>query len=328
MKVVITGGTGFLGAALAHRLLERGTLTAPSGGEETIEAILLFDAAAPPELSGLDDGRVEVRTGDVADRETVRGLVDRDDVSVFHLASIVSAGGERDFDGALRVNLDGGRNVFEACRAREGRPRVVFASSFAAYGGSALPETVTDTTKLTPQTTYGMTKATCELLLNDYTRKGFLDGRAARLPTVIIRPGKPNPAASAWASGIFREPLAGQECILPVDLETRTPVSGHRTVVENLIRLHEAGGEALGDDRGLNFPSLSASAAEMQASLGRVASDRTLGPITVRPDPATEAIVNGWARYGSSERADRLGFARDADLDSIVRAYIEDFLPR
>src|SRR5581483_5668067 len=144
-----------------------------------------------------------------------------------------------DFDLAMRVNLDGGRNVLDACRARGSRPRLVFTSTYAAFGGSELSETVGDTTKLTPETTYGTTKAILELLVNDYTRRGFLDGRAARLPTVIVRPGAPNSAASSFASSVFREPLAGKPCVLPVGLETRMPVIGHRTVAASLIALHE-----------------------------------------------------------------------------------------
>ena len=161
--------------------------------------------------SGLDD-RVALVAGDIADAATVSGLIDGDDVSVFHLASVVSGGGEKDFDLALRVNLDGGRNVFEACRLRPGAPRVVFASSIATFGGGAMPARVGDTTKQTPRTTYGMTKAVGELMINDYTRKGFLDGRATRLPTIVIRPGAPNAAASGFASAVFREPLNGEAC--------------------------------------------------------------------------------------------------------------------
>jgi nucleoside-diphosphate-sugar epimerase len=328
VKVVVTGGTGFLGLALTRRLLARGALTAPSGVEREIERLVLVDVELPGVRPlGLDE-RVELVAGDVAQPDVLSRLVDRDDVSVFHLASIVSAAAERDFDAALRVNLGGTRNVLEACRARRSAPRVVFASSVAVFGGEAVAEPVTDTTRPTPETTYGTTKALGELLVSDYTRKGFLDGRAARLPTVIIRPGRPNPAASAWASGIFREPLNGETCELPVPLETRIPVAGHRTVVENLIGLHEADGPALGGDRALNFPGLSVTAREMVESLRRVAGPRRLGPIAVRRDAAVEAIVRTWARWMSADRAERLGLVCDEGLDGIVEAYIEDFLDR
>lgn len=325
MKVVVTGGAGFLGLALARRLVARGTLTGPSGAQEPIDELLLFDVAvphAPP--AGLDD-RVRLQAGDVADPGTVSGLVDRDDVSVFHLASMVSHGSELDFDGALRVNLDGGRNVMEALRARAGTPRLVFASTMAVFGGAVMPEVVDDTTKITPQTTYGMTKACLELLANDYTRKGFLDARGARLPTVIIRPGKPNPAASSWASAVFREPLAGIDYELPIGPDTSLPVSGHRTVVENFVNLHELPPDALGDDRTVTFPAIDVTAREMVDALRRVGAGRALGTITERADPEIQRIVSTWARRSRSDRADALGFAQPGDLDGIVRAYLEDY---
>lgn len=326
MKVVITGGTGFIGRMLAKRIIELGCLTGPSGRPDDVDEVLLFDAVAPPTpLKGLD-GRAVVVTGDIADRDLVFGLIDRDDIAVFHLASVVSGGGELDFDLAMRVNLMGGLNVLEAVRLRGGRPRVVFASSVAVFGGGAMPTCVGDTTKQTPQTTYGVTKAIGELLINDYTRKGFLDGRSARLPTVIVRPGKPNLAASSFASGVFREPLNGEPCILPVKLDTRMPVLGYRSIVEGFVRLHEAAPEALGDDRAINFPSMTVSVAEMIEALRRVAGDRKLGDIEVKPDPRVEAIVATWPTELDSTRALALGLPLEDRLDDIVAAYIEDFV--
>ncbi|MFQ5775724.1 MAG: D-erythronate dehydrogenase [Kiloniellaceae bacterium] len=326
MKVVITGGTGFIGRMLARRILGLGRLTGPSGAPEDIDELLLFDAAEPSApLAGLD-GRASVVTGDIADRDLVFGLIDRDDVSVFHLASVVSGGGERDFDLAISVNLMGGLNVLEAARARGGRPRLVFASSIAVFGGGAMPKVVADATKQTPQTTYGVTKAIGELLINDYTRKGYLDGRSARLPTVIIRPGRPNLAASSFASGVFREPLNGEPCALPVRPETRMPVLGYRSAVEGFVRLHEAAPEALGDDRAVNFPSLSVTVREMIEALRRVAGNRPLGEITVAPDPAIEVIVATWPTESDFARASALGLPVEARLDDIVAAYIEDFV--
>jgi nucleoside-diphosphate-sugar epimerase len=189
-----------------------------------------------------------------------------------------------------------------------------------------MPKTVADTTKQTPRTTYGATKAVGELLINDYTRKGFLDGRAARLPTIVIRPGRPNLAASSFASGVFREPLNGAPCALPVGLDTRMPVLGYRSAVEGFVRLHEAPSEALGEDRALNFPSLSVTVEEMIAALKRVAGARPLGEITVAPDPGIEAIVATWPTETSFARATALGLPVEDSLDDIVRAYIEDFL--
>jgi nucleoside-diphosphate-sugar epimerase len=249
MKVVITGGTGFIGSNLARAIIKRGTLTGPTGQQEDVDSIVLFDQIIPDNLpDGLDE-RVTMQGGDISDRDTVFGLFDRDDISVFHLASVVSGGGEKDFDLAMRVNLDGGRNVLEAARARAGTPRVVVASSLAVFGGSAMPKVVGDTTKQTPQTTYGITKTICELLINDYTRKGFIDGRTVRLPTIFIRPGKPNAAASSFCSGVIREPLNGEECILPVKTGVLMALLGYRNAVKGFIGLHEADGAAIGQAR-------------------------------------------------------------------------------
>jgi len=314
MNVVITGGLGFIGLALARRLAAR----------DDVETLTLFDAA-PPETGLSPPAAAEVVAGDVSDPACVRTLLDREDLVVFHLASIVSAGGERDFDLAVRVNLDGGRNVFEACRATGRVPRLVFASTLAVFGGSGMPETVSDTTRPTPQTTYGATKAACELLINDYTRKGFLDGRTARLPTVVIRPGAPNAAASGFASAVFREPLAGRSYDLPVPLDTRVPIIGVRTAVDCIIRLAELE-EGLGDDRVLNLPSLSVTVEEMVASLRRVAEERHLdiGPVGVREDPGVVRIVRTWPRYATAEGALALGLPRDLELDQIVADYLAD----
>jgi len=328
MKVVITGGTGFIGMLLARRILELGRLSGPSGKVEPVEELLLFDVAGPSTRPAWFDQRVGIVTGEIADRDTVFRLIDRDDVGVFHLASVVSGGGEQDFDLAMRVNLQGNLNLLEALRRRASRQRVVFASSVAVFGGKAMPKTVGDATKETPQTTYGITKAIGELLINDYTRKGFLDGRSARLPTVIIRPGKPNKAASSFASGVFREPLAGVACVLPVGLDTVMPVSGYRTVVEGFLKLYETPGEAIGEDRAINFPSLAVSVGEMIESLRRVAGSRPMGKITVERDPFIEAIVAGWPTRTEAERGIALGLAPDASLDAIVQAYIEDFVDR
>ena len=328
MKVVITGGTGFIGLNLARAILRRGALTGPSGKPEEVDSILLFDQFVPDRLPDGLDGRVAMQAGDISDRDTVFGLVDRDDISVFHLASVVSGGGEKDFDLAMRVNLDGGRHVFEAARARKGLPRVVFASSVAVFGGEAMPDVVSDATKQTPQTTYGMTKAIGEMMVNDYTRKGFFDGRTVRLPTIFIRPGKPNAAASSFCSGVFREPLAGQECILPVRADIEVALLGFRNAIAGILGLHEADGAALGADRALFLPSRTYSVAEMIAGMRRVAEANGIapGPVTPRPDPAIEAIVASWPTRLAAPRAEALGLPNDESLDRVIQDYIDDFM--
>ena len=327
MKVIITGGTGFIGLRLAQRLAGIGELTTATGNLQPIDELVLFDSqhsAAP-----LPDAPFPIRSviGDIGDRGAVTQLIDRDDISVFHFASVVSGGGEQDFDLAMHVNLDGGRNVLEALRARNGMPRLVFASSVAAFGGRAMPSTVGDQTKQTPQTTYGITKAILELLINDYTRKGFLDGRSARLPTVIIRPGKPNAAASSFVSGVFREPLDGVDFTLPVPADTIMPVLGYRAIVDGLLLLHEIDGARLGDDRAIGLPSHTVTAQGMIDALHRVAADRSLGRITVEPDPFIVDICRTWPQSCDSAQADALGFPKDDGIDAIVRYYIEDYLP-
>lgn len=328
MKVVITGGTGFIGLNLARELIRKNALAGPSGSATPVDDIVLFDQVTPETRpDGLDD-RVSIEAGDISDRATVNGLIDRDDISVFHLASVVSAGGEMDFDLAMRVNLDGGLNILEAARARAGTPRVVFASSVAVFGGDGMPEEVGDFTKQTPQTTYGMTKAIGEMLINDYTRKGFIDGRSVRLPTIFIRPGKPNLAASSFASGVFREPLNGETCYLPVGRDTKMALLGYRNAVRGFIQLHDMDGGLLGTDRAAVLPSKTYSVHEMIAALETVAQRNglKLGDVVDAPEPDIQRIVAGWAMYTDTSRAERLGLPGDENLERVIQDYIDDFL--
>ena len=318
MKIVITGGCGFLGVGIARKLMDR----------PEIDSLVLFDAHVPDALpNGLDD-RVTMVEGDISDRVQVAAIIDRDDIGVFHLASVVSAGGEQNFDLAMRVNFDGGRHILEALRARKGTPRIVLASSLAVFGGPDMPEAVTEMTRVVPQTTYGMTKAIGELMINDYTRKGFIDGRAGRLPTVIIRPGAPNAAASGFASGVFREPLSGQDYVLPVAMDTRMMVIGARSAIAGLTGLMDADGEGLGADRVVNLPNNAYAVTDMIAALERVAAENgiTFGSVTPKPDPAIEAIVKSWPLAMEDSRARALGLPADESLEAIIREYIADWL--
>jgi nucleoside-diphosphate-sugar epimerase len=311
---------------LAQRILELGRLAGPQGRPEPVDELVLFDIAVPEERpAGLDDHAVFI-AGEIADRGTVFKLIDRDDIAVFHLASVVSGGAEQDFDLALQVNLDGHLNVLEALRRRASRPRYVFSSSLAAYGGTQAPRRVNDSTRQTPQTTYGMTKSIGELLVNDYTRKGFIDGRSARLSAVVVRPGKPNKATSGFVSGVIREPLNGVDYVLPVSLDVRMPVVGYRSVVEGILALHELRGDRLGDDRALNLPNISVTLSEMVDSMRRVATGWTLGDVTVDVDPFVESIVAGWPTHVGAERALQLGLPSATELDDIIRAYMDDYL--
>src|SRR5215813_9668317 len=228
MKVVITGGAGFLGKKLARRLLQQTSLLGAEGRPEPVSEVVLFDVARASG-PGLDDPRLKTVAGDIANFATVQSIV-QGASTVFHFAAVVSAGAEADFDLGYRVNLDGTRNVLEACRALGTNPRVIFTSSLAAFGGD-LPPAVTDDTPLTPQTSYGSQKSIGEFLLRDYTRKGFLRGTAVRLPTICVRTGLPNKAASTWASSVVREPLTGVDVVCPVTPQTIMVVLSPRKTV-------------------------------------------------------------------------------------------------
>jgi D-erythronate 2-dehydrogenase len=319
MRIVITGGCGFLGRRVAIRLLQQGCALGP------VDELVLFDNA-PPALALPEDKRLTLVTGDIADRDTVNRLVVPGTDAVFHLAAIVSGQAEADTDLGYRVNLDGTRAVLDACRALGTCPRVVFASSLAVYGG-ALPPAVGDDTALTPQTSYGTQKALGELLVNDYSRKGFVDGRALRLPTVVVRPGRPNRAASTFASSMIREPLAGAVAVCPVAPDTVIALASPRRIVEGLVHALALPGAAFGASRSLQLPGFSVSVGEMAAALRRAGGEAAHARLRWQPDPAIQAIVSGWPRALQTPRAEALGFGRDSGIDAVIEAFIEDDLP-
>ena len=245
--------------------------------------------------------------------------------SVFHLAAVVSGQAEADTDLGYRVNLDGTRAVLDACRALGTCPRVVFASSLAIYGGE-LPQAVGDDTPLTPHTSYGTQKAIGELLVNDYSRKGFVDGRAVRLPTVVVRPGRPNRAASTFASSMIREPLAGREAVCPVSPDTVMALASPRRIVAGLLHAHDLSADAFATSRSLQLPGFSVAVGEMAAAVRRVGGETAYARIHWEPDPQIQQIISGWPRALQARRAETLGFAADIDIDEAVRAFIEDDL--
>ena len=314
MRVVVTGGCGFLGRRVALRLLER----------LEVDELVLFDNA-PSALPLPEDRRLKLVTGDIADLETVRGVVAPGTNSVFHLAAVVSGEAEADTDLGYRVNLDGARAVLEACRALGTCPRLVFASSLAVYGG-ALPPAVGDDTALTPETCYGTQKAIGELLVNDYSRKGFVDGRAVRLPTVVVRPGRPNRAASTFASSIIREPLSGREAVCPVSPDTVMALASPRRVVDALLRAHDLPAADFATSRSLQLPGFSVAVGEIVAAVRRVGGEQAYTRIRWEPDPLIQRIVSGWPQALAAPRAAALGFTADNGIDEVVQSFIEDDL--
>jgi nucleoside-diphosphate-sugar epimerase len=328
MQVVVTGGAGMLGKKLVKAILKRGTLAGADGAQAKVDRIVVLDVAPPgsPAMADLPkDPRVVYTQGEVYDAALMKSLIAPGTGSVFHFAAVVSAGAEADTDLGYRVNLDGTRVVLEACRALGTGPRVVFTSSVAVYGGD-MPPVIPDDYPLRPQTSYGTQKAMGELMLNDYTRKGFIDGRALRLPTIVVRPGKPNLAASTFASSIIREPLSGQEAVCPVDPRTMMPLLSPRKTVEAFLTAHDLPGAAWGANRALHLPSLDVSVAEMAEGLKRVAGADAYTRIKWEIEPRIQKIVATWPGRLESKRARAMGFESDASIEAIITAFIEDDL--
>lgn len=319
MNILVTGAAGFLGQRLIKALLARGELRVGDTARP-IARLVAFDAVAPP---GLADARVHAVQGDLSDPAALARAFEGGVDSVFHLAAVVSGAAEADFDLGMRVNLDGTRALLEACRAQPSAPTVVFASSVAVFGG-ALPDVVLDSTTPAPQSSYGVQKLIGELLLGDYARRGFIDGRALRLPTIVVRPGRPNAAASSFASGIIREPLAGEEALCPVDPETRLWVLSPARAVEGLIHAHELPPAAWGLQRALSLPGLTVSVREMLEALREVGGEAAVARVRFARDERIAQIVRGWPASFDAARARALGFEGDADIGSIVRAYARE----
>jgi nucleoside-diphosphate-sugar epimerase len=269
------------------------------------------------------DPRIKCVTGDVSSPAAIAAALDKDTGAVFHLAAVVSGGAEADFDLGMRVNLDGCRVLLEACRKLDRPPRFLLASSVAAFGGD-MPEVLDDTTTPNPQTSYGAQKVISEYLVTDYTRKGFIDGRSMRLPTIVVRPGKPNLAASSFASGIIREPLNGQVSACPVDKETGVWILSPAKVVRNFLHAHDLPSSAWGSVRVVNLPGITASVQEMVEAMGRIAGHATVERVQWKPEARIQAIVRTWPIRFRTDRALAMGFEADGGIEEIIRNYIRD----
>lgn len=319
MKVVVTGGAGFLGQRLIRAVLQRGELTDSRGARRRVAEVVAVDQVAAPEQD-----RVTSVVGDVGDPgligEAVRGAD-----SVFHLAAVVSGAAEADFDLGMRVNLDGTRRLLEALRDGGRQPKLVFSSSVAVFGGT-LPAVVDDSTPPMPQSSYGVQKLIGELLVGDYTRKGYVDGRAVRLPTIVVRPGKPNAAASSFASGIIREPLAGVEAVCPVDPDTSMWVLSPAAAISNLLHAHELAAGHWTGPRSLSLPGITVSVRAMLDALEVVGGAEARRRVRLQTDPRIEAIVRTWPSRFDTARADAMGFVRDGDFESVVRDYAKEYV--
>jgi nucleoside-diphosphate-sugar epimerase len=323
MHVAVIGAAGMIGRKLTNRLVADGRL-----GETAVDQLTLVDVITPPAPTGWD-GALELTTADLsvagAPEEVLAG---RPDV-IFHLAAIVSGEAEADFEKGYRVNLDGTRALLEAIRAAHTadgyRPRLVFTSSLAVYG-APFPNPIPDDFHVTPLSSYGAQKAIGELLLNDYTRLGFVDGIGIRLPTICIRPGKPNQAASSFYSSILREPLVGLEAVLPVRDTLRHWFASPRAAVGFLLHAAALDGDRVGSNRILVMPGLSATVAEEIEALRAVAGDEAVRLIRREPDEAVMKIVESWAPGFEAKRARELGFVAESSFEEIIRVHIEDEL--
>ncbi len=323
MHILVIGAAGMVGRKLTDRLVADGHVA-----NRTIKTLTLVDVVEPTAPKGFS-GEVETITADLSAPGEAEKLASLRPDLIYHLAAIVSGEAEADFDKGYRINLDGTRYLFEAIR-QEGLkspycPRVVFTSSIAVFG-APFPARIHDEFFSTPLTSYGTQKAIGELLLSDYSRRGFFDGIGIRLPTICIRPGKPNKAASGFFSGILREPLAGQEAVLPVSEDVRHWFASPRAAVGFLIHAAAIDTAPLGARRNISLPGLSATVREEIEALRRVAGDKAVKLIRHEPDPAIIRIVDGWAQDFDTHRAESLGFRAETNFDAIVRAHVEDEL--
>jgi D-erythronate 2-dehydrogenase len=311
MQIIITGGAGFLGQRLAKALLNSSI---------NFDELVLVDMVVPPNPG---DMSVSCMQMDLSEDGAAKKIInDRTDI-VFHLAAIVSSHAEKDFDLGWKVNLDITRQLLEACRQQNENIRFVFASSLAVYGGK-LPAIVNDTTVVTPGSSYGTQKAIAELLVNDYTRKKFIDGRVLRLPTICVRPGKPNQAASSFVSSIIREPINGDQAICPVSPGLALWLSSPDTIIENIIKAATLDASVFGDWRTVNLPGIGVTVQQMLDSLERITGKETVGRVQFKPDASINNIVSSWPGAIDNTRALQMGFTADNNFDQFITQFINN----
>ncbi|MFY1026957.1 D-erythronate dehydrogenase [Actinobacillus seminis] len=312
MKIVITGGQGFLGQRLAKTLLNR--------SDVNIEELVLVDVIKP--IAPNNDSRVRCVEMDLRDSNGLKNIITSQTDAVFHLAAIVSSHAEQDPDLGYEINFLATRNLLEACRQQNPRIRFIFSSSLAVFGG-ALPDLILDNTAVTPQSTYGSQKAMCELLINDYSRKGFVDGIVLRLPTICVRPGKPNKAASSFVSSIIREPLHGENAVCPVSTELRLWLSGPNTVINNFIHALSLPSLPLRSWHVINLPGFSVSVAQMLSDLAAIKGEQILSYVKTEFDENINNIVAGWPAEIDNTLSLKLGFSVDKNFNQVIQQFIQ-----
>lgn len=323
MNILVTGAAGFLGRRLIEALLLRGSLTDRTGQSRPIEQIVAFDMV---ELTGINDPRVKVVCGDIANADVLERLIDANTDSIFHLAAVVSSQAEADFELGMRINFSATQHMLERVRQLGTCPKWVMTSSVAVFGGQ-LPEQVPDNQVWAPQSSYGTQKAMNDLLLADYSRRAFVDGRSLRMPTIVVRPGKPNLAASSFASGIIREPLNGQTSVCPVPLDTRLWLMSPAQAIRNLIHGHELGSEQLTEGRVINMPGLSITVERMIDALRQTAGAQVAERIRLEPNQAIERIVGSWPGAFCATYSRDLGFTADERFTDVIEQFIHEYQP-
>ncbi len=312
MQIIITGGGGFLGQRLAKALLK---------STVAFDDLVLADIVMPNN-PGMDS-RIKCQQVDLSEEPAAKTLVTPETRIIFHLAAVVSSQAEKEFDLGWRVNLDITRQLLEACRHTKPGIRFIFSSSLAVYGGE-LPSMVNDTTVITPRSSYGIQKAMGELLVNDYSRKGFVDGVVLRLPTICVRPGRPNQAASSFVSSIIREPLKGEQAICPVSPDLALFLSSPDTVIHNLLHAAGLNSEKLKGWRTVNLPGISVKVNHMLQSLRKITDESTVAKIQFKEDVSINRIVSGWPGSIDNTRALQLGFLVDNNFDNFIHQHITD----
>lgn len=310
--IIITGGSGFLGVSTAKLLLEQN----PS------RQIILTDITEHPRMNSLQ-GKVDFVKADLSEKSECERIITKEVGSVFHFASLVSGGAEKDFNAGFKANITLTMNLLEVCKNQNTCPKFIFTSSIATFGGEKLPSTIDDWTHQHPQNSYGVAKVIGEQLLNDYSRKGYIDGRGVRLAAIIVR-DEPNTAASGYASSIIREPVAGRDYICPVSENTALPLLSNKRAVELLVALNDLPPGALGDYRTINSPSISPTAKEMAEAVRNIIGI-PLGKIDFEPDPKIMSIVATWPQIMKHDRAKALGLKADESIQVVINDYVNEF---